>query len=115
MDVGKEAKADDNTYKELLKAISNYFSPSHSEMELKKIFTGIQQSPTESLNVYIENVRSVVENAYGPTKRCSISHVLTIIETLVNGLRKKSFSSVGVNDYCLHSPPHFSETVSGTL
>ena len=59
MDIGRESQNDD-----LLRTITIFsFSSNHQEAVLQSIYSGYNQSTTESVSAYLQNVREVAEDA----------------------------------------------------
>ena len=73
MGIGERASADDFTFAYLLRIICLFGSPSHSEIALQSIYSGVPQSQNESIPVYLEQIRCLGEDGFGPdVKDCTL-------------------------------------------
>jgi len=93
--VGTEAVNPGYTFVDLLKTVCVlYVSPSHVVLATKQIYQGVRQSSGESIPVYLERIRVLSEDAFGPSSRWSMNEVLLIITTVVEGLGNKALSTM---------------------
>ena len=79
MGIGERAHADDFTFIDLLMIICIlYGSLSHSEIALQSIYSGVSQSLNESIPVYLERIRCLGEDGFGPAVRWTLNNSLKI-------------------------------------
>ena len=70
MDMGSKAKVEEFSYKVMLQVIAVLSNcPNHAEAALQVLYSGIRQDHSESVTVYLEGVRAIAEDAYGPATR----------------------------------------------
>lgn len=70
MGIGEWTKKEEFTFSDLLKIICVlYSSPNHSELAMQSLYVGVQQSPDESVPIYLECVRCFKEDGFGPAVR----------------------------------------------
>ncbi len=74
LDVGDEAKKDSYTYLNLLQMITTVVhSPNARDDATMQIYKGFRQTSSESVQTFLQRVRDVAEEAYGPSSSWSMS------------------------------------------
>jgi len=107
MGIGERANAEDLTFKDLLRIICIlYGSPSHSEIALQSIYSGVPQSQNESIPVYLEQIRCLGEDGFRLAVRWTLNNFLKIVQTVISGLRSKPLSQL-VAGYMISIPFQF--------
>ena len=80
LDVGSRAVKDEFTFQEFLQIISVLCnSPNHQKQALQQLYSGINQSSGDSIPVYLEKIRSIVEDAYGLATRWTLNQASLVI------------------------------------
>ena len=93
--VGTEAANPEYTYVDMLRTICVlYVSPSHVVLATKQIYQGVRQNSGDSIPVYLEKIRVLSEDAFGPASRWNMNEVLLIINTVVAGLGNSTLSTM---------------------
>jgi len=107
MGIGERAGSEDFKFTDLLRIICIlYGSPSHSEVALQSIYSGVAQAQNESIPVYLERIRCLGEDGFGPAVRWTLNNALKIVQTVISGLRSKPLSQL-VAGYMISIPFQF--------
>ena len=101
-------------FKDLLRIICIlYGSLLHSELALQCINSGVQQTQNESIPVYLESIRCLGKDGFGPAVRWTLNNTQKIVQTVISGLRSKQLSQL-VAWYMINLPYQyhvFQETI----
>ena len=80
LDVGSRGVKDEFTFQEFLQIISVLCnSPNHQKQALQQLYSGINQASGDSIPVYLEKIRSIVEDAYGLATRWTLNQASLVI------------------------------------
>ena len=80
--------------------------PNHAEAALQVLYSGICQDHSESVTVYLERVRAIAEDAYGPATRWTVNQASLVITKIVNGLKKRDLAQL-TSSYIISLPFNF--------
>ena len=85
MDNGSKA------FKSLLSTVAVLCAcPNHAEAALQSLYAGILLASSDSVFVYLEKVREIAEDAYGPVNRWTINQASLVITKIVACLKDKN-------------------------
>ena len=80
--------------------------PNHAEAALQVLYSGIRQDHSESVTVYLERVRAIAEDAYGPATRWTVNQASLVITKIVNGLKNRDLAQL-TSSYIISLPFNF--------
>ena len=102
MNLATEVLQPKYTFIDLLKTLCVlYISPNHVTLATKSLYKGVRQLPNELIQVYMDRIRVLAEDAFGTASRWSMNEVLLIISTVIEGVMSKQLSTM-VSSYVGH-------------
>ena len=95
MNLATDVLQPEYTFVDLLKTLCVlYLSPNHITLATKSLYKGVRQVAHESIQVYLDRIRVLAEDAFGTSSRWSMTEVLLIISTVVEGVTNKQLSTM---------------------
>ena len=95
MNLATEVLQPKYTFVDLLKTLCVlYISPNHITLATKSLYKGVRQVAHESIQVYMDRIRVLAEDTFGTSSRWTMTEVLLIISTVVEGVTSKQLSTM---------------------
>ena len=95
MDLATDVLRPEYTFVDLLKTLCVlYLSPNHITLATKALYKGVRQVANESIQVYLDRIRGLAEDAFGSSSRWTMTEILLIINTVVEGVTNKQLSTM---------------------
>ena len=95
LDVGDKAKVDSYSYLDLLQLITTIVhSPNARDDATMQIYKGFRQTNTESIQAFLQRVRDVAEEAFGPSSSWSMSQASLLLKKICEGLQSPDLAKL---------------------
>ena len=95
LDVGDKAKSDSYSYLELLQLITAVVhSPNARDDATMQIYKGFRQNNTESVQTFLQRVRDVAEEAFGPSSSWAMSQASLLLKKICEGLQSSELAKL---------------------
>ena len=95
LDVGNEARKDSYSYLNLLQLITTVVhSPNARDDATMQVYKGFRQSSSESVQAFLQRVRDVAEEAYGPSSSWTMSQASLLLKKICEGLNSSELAKL---------------------